>query len=144
NRLYGLYRHQQQRWLLPCAYTRIELQLGCRSADGSHYCRVQEGTRWGLYRGGAQPGWSAEPRFERLDSLYDQYFSACLEGRWGILDSDGQWLREPLDQARAEHRFVQSQERALVFRDDRAWLLQADGSSQPLAAERALQILDRY
>ena len=144
NRLYGLYRHQQQRWLLPCAYTRIELQLGCRSADGSHYCRVQEGKRWGLYRGGAQPGWSAEPRFERLESLYDQYFSACLEGRWGILDSDGQWLREPLDQAPAERRFVQSEERALVFHDDLAWRLEEDGSSQPLAAERALQIVDRY
>ena len=48
NRLYGLYRHQQQRWLLPCAYPdRTAARL--RGADGSHYCRVQEGMkRWGL------------------------------------------------------------------------------------------------
>ncbi|UUY09653.1 SEL1-like repeat protein [Pseudomonas sp. J452] len=144
NRQYGLYRHQDERWLLPCTYARIELQQGCRSADGSHYCLVQEHKRWGLYRGGAQPGWTVEPRFERLANLHDGYFNACLEGRWGILDSQGQWLREPLDQAAAERRFVQSDELALVFHAEQAWLLQEDGSCQPLAAERALQIVDRY
>lgn len=144
NRQYGLYRHPDGRWLLPCAYARIELQHGCRGADGSHYCLVREHKRWGLYRGSAQAGWTVEPRFERLESLHEDYFNACLDGRWGILDSQGQWLREPLDQAPAERRFVQNDELALVFHAEHAWLLQEDGSCQPLAAERALQIVDRY
>lgn len=144
NRHYGLYHHPQQSWLLPCAYTRIELQHGCRDADGSHYCLAREGKRWGLYRGGAQPGWTVEPRFEHLESLHDMYFNACVDGRWGILDSQGQWLREPLDQAPADRRFVQGDALALVFQSEHTWLLQEDGSSQPLAAERALQIVDRY
>lgn len=144
NRQYGLYRHQDGCWLLPRAYARIELQQGCWGADGSHYCLVQENKRWGLYRGGAQAGWTVEPRFERLTNLHDGYFNACLDGRWGILDSHGQWLREPLDQAAAERRFVQSEELALVFHTEHAWLLQEDGRCQLMAAERALQIVDRY
>jgi uncharacterized protein len=144
NRQYGLYRHQAGRWLLPCAYARIELQQGCWGADGSHYCLVQENKRWGLYRGGAQAGWTLEPRFEHLTNLHDGYFNACQDGRWGILDSQGQWLREPLDQAPADRRFVQGDALALVFQGERTWLLQEDGSCQPLAAERALQVVDRY
>jgi TPR repeat protein len=144
NRLFGLYRHQEQRWLLPCAQARIEPQHGCWSTDGSHLCLVQMDKRWGLYRGGAQPGWALEPQLERLEHLHEQLFNACQAGRWGILDSSGQWLRQPHDQARADRRFVQGDALALVFHAERTWCLQEDGSCQPLAAERALQIVDRY
>lgn len=143
NRLFGLYRHQEQRWLLPCAHARIEPQHGCRSTDGSH-CLIQTDKRWGLYRGGAQPGWVLEPHLERLEHLHESYFNARQKGLWGILDSSGQWLRQPHDQDRADRRFVQGDGLALVFHAERTWTLQEDGSCQPLAAERALQIVDRY
>lgn len=144
-RKYGLYRHDQQRWLLPCEYARIELQqYGCREDDGGHYCRVQQGRRWGLYRSGSQPGWSIEPRFEQLDHLDQRLFNACLNGRWGIIDCLGQWLRQPQDDARADHRFRQGDALAVIFHDGRAWALREGDDCQPLTAERALDIIERY
>lgn len=144
-RLYGLYRHTDQQWLLPCIHSRLVPQDNTsREEDGNGYCTVQDKRGWGLYRGGERPGWVVEPRFERLEHLNQRYFNACLDGRWGTLDTRGEWLRQPLDQARAEYRFVRGDELALVFHDDRAWALQADGECRPLTAERALEIVDRY
>lgn len=144
-RLYGLYRHSDRQWLLPCAHARLVPQENTsREDDGTSYCTVQDERGWGLYRGGARPGWVVEPRFERLEHLNQRYFNACLEGRWGILDTGGEWLRQPFDQARAEYRFVRDGELALVFHDGRTWALQSDGECLPLAAERALETVDRY
>jgi TPR repeat protein len=144
-RLYGLYRHTDRQWLLPCTHARLVPQENTsREEDGTAYCAVQDQRGWGLYRGGDRPGWIFEPRFECLEHLNQRYFNACLDGRWGLLDTDGGWLRQPLDQARADFRFVRDGAVALVFHDDRVWSLQADGECRPLAAERALEIVDRY
>lgn len=144
-RLYGLYQHPRQAWLLPCQYSKLlPLDYASRDADGSPYCLVQDAKRWGLYRGGRQPGWAVEPGYQRLEHLQDALFNCCLEQRWGIVNTRGQLLREPLDQAPASSRFNRDGELALVFRDERAWVLLSDGGSQPLDPERALEIVDRY
>lgn len=136
-RKYGLYRHDEQRWLLPCSYARIEPESG-------RYCRVKEGRRWGLYRCDDQPDWVMTPRFEELWQLQEGLFQTCEEGRWGIIDGQGQWLRQPHDQTWASTRLSRDGALAVVFSEGRAWQLYKDGDCQPLAAEQAMHLLKLY